>query len=98
MNRNKKIGSMANNVNKKPLDSRKKTKIAIIIACVVLAYCTFLFIKLIQNPTETFIVEQGKIYKEESVVGYILRDEQVIENEASGRKDCTIKSRRKESC
>lgn len=60
---------------------RKKTKIAIVIACIFLVYCIVMFIKLLANPTKTFIVEQGKIYKEENLEGYILRDETVLDNE-----------------
>ncbi|MCR5146500.1 MAG: hypothetical protein K6B70_04045 [Clostridia bacterium] len=60
---------------------RKKTKIAIVIAGIFLVYCIVMFIKLLANPTNTFIVEQGKIYKEETLEGYILRDEAVINNE-----------------
>lgn len=70
---------------------KNKTKIAIIFAVVFLIYCIFLLVKLLSNPTETFVVEQGKIYKEESKEGYIIRDEQLVENEASNRKYCSVK-------
>ena len=60
---------------------KKKTKVAIVIAGIFLVYCIIMFIKLLVNPTNTFIVEQGKIYKEEILDGYILREETVIENE-----------------
>ncbi len=70
---------------------KNKTKIAIIFAVVFLIYCIFLLVKLLSNPTETFVVEQGKIYKEESKEGYIIRDEQLVENEASSRKYCSVK-------
>ena len=71
---------------------KKKTKIAIVIACIFLVYCVILFIKLLANPTDTFIVEQGKIYKEESQNGYIIRDEQIIENEASNGNIVQLKA------
>jgi len=35
--------------------------------------------KLIKNPSNTFIVENGTISEEETVSGYIIRDEEVIE-------------------
>ena len=57
---------------------KNKTKILIVISCAFLVYCVFLFIKLISNPIDTFIVEQGKIYKEETQDGYIIIDEKII--------------------
>ncbi len=35
-------------------------------------------VKLISNPTNTFLVEQGQIYQEETATGYIIRDETVV--------------------
>lgn len=71
---------------------KNKTKILIVISCAFLVYCMFLFIKLISNPIDTFIVEQGKIYKEETQDGYIIRDEQIIENTESGGKIVQLKA------
>lgn len=71
---------------------KNKTKIAIILACIFLVYCVILFIKLLANPTDTFIVEQGKIYKEESQDGYIIRDEQIIDNELANGKIVQLKA------
>lgn len=44
----------------------------------MVAYCIFKVIALIKNPTNTFTVEQGKVYQEESNVGYIIREETVV--------------------
>ncbi len=97
MNKIKGIGGI-NDDNKKPLNIKKKTKVYIIVACIFLIYCIYLLIRLVNNPTETFIVEQGKIYKEESVTGYIIRDEQVVDNETTGRKNSSNEVGGKESC
>lgn len=84
MKNNSNINNVKNDKKKKPLKN-KKTILTLIISFVFLLYCVVLFIKLLANPTDKFVVEQGKIYKEESQVGYILRDEQVVENnESSG--------------
>lgn len=84
MKNNSNINNVKNDKKKKPLKN-KKTIVTLIISFVFLLYCVVLFIKLLANPTDKFVVEQGKIYKEESQVGYILRDEQVVENnESSG--------------
>ncbi len=98
MNKKNDKENVVNDIKKKPLNIKNKTKISIILACIFLAYCIYLLIKLLNNPIETFIVEQGKIYKEESVTGYILRDEQIVENESSSRKDSPIKGRREKGC
>lgn len=71
---------------------KKKTKIVGIISCVFFIYCIYLLIKILANPTDTFIVENGKIYKEETVEGYIIRDEEVIQNGDSGGKIVQLKA------
>ncbi len=71
---------------------KNKTKVIIVISCIFFLYCIFLFIKLLANPTDTFIVEKGKIYKEESQEGYIIRDEQIIENDEAGGKIVQLKA------
>lgn len=73
---------------------KNKTKVMAVISALMFIYCIYLFIRLLANPTDTFIVEQGKIYKEETQEGYIIRDEQIIQNGESGRKNSTVKSRR----
>lgn len=52
--------------------------IIIIIAIIYIAYIAYL---LIGDETDTYLVNQGTVYKEETVVGYILRNEVVIENQ-----------------
>ncbi len=71
---------------------KNKTKVITVISCIFFLYCIFLFIKLLANPTDTFIVEKGKIYKEESQEGYIIRDEQIIENDEAGGKIVQLKA------
>lgn len=66
---------------------KKKDKINIrnviiaIIAIALLIYIVHSIINLIIKPTNTFLVENGKISFEESVQGYIIRDETVIKGE-----------------
>ena len=71
---------------------KKKTRIVIVISVIIFIYCVFLFAKLLANPTDTFIVEQGKIYKEETEEGYVIRDEQIIQNSESGGKIVQLKA------
>lgn len=77
---NNNIDNVMNNVKKKPLNNKKK-KFIIVLTGIFLIYIIYLLVKLLANPTDTFIVEQGKIYKEESQEGYIIRDEQIVEND-----------------
>jgi len=45
---------------------------------VLAGYCLYKVVALVQNPTNTFSVEQGKIYQEEATIGYIIREETVV--------------------
>lgn len=57
----------------------KKMIIAIsIVVLIILGYCLYKVVALVQNPTNTFSVEQGKIYQEEATTGYIIREETVV--------------------
>ena len=63
-----------NNIN------RKKMTIAII-SVIAIVYILYVMILLMGDKTDTIFVEQGTIHKEETVVGYIIRDEIVIKSE-----------------
>ena len=65
----------------KTKDNKKLAKkIAMIICSVlILVYAIIMIYKLIKNPSNTFLVENGKISYEESTVGYIIRDETIVE-------------------
>lgn len=91
MDKNNNKNNVMYNTKKKILKN-KKTIIFLIIAGVFFIYCTFLLIKLLMNPTNTFIVTNGKIYKEESVSGYIIRDEQIVQNENSNGNIIQLKT------
>lgn len=66
--------------NDNTVKSKKTKKIIIgIIVAIAIIYGIFMMYKLIKNPSNTFIVENGTISEEETVSGYIIRDEEVIE-------------------
>ena len=46
-------------------------------------FCIYKIIKLLINPTESFLIEQGIIEQSESVTGYVIREEQVIKTSSS---------------
>lgn len=85
------INNVMEVIKKKPLNG-KKTKIAIFLAIIFMIYCIFILVKLLANPTNTVIVEQGKIYQEESVDGYIIRNETVLENNAESTNIIHLKN------
>lgn len=61
--------SKSKNFKKISWDTIKQEKKLIIIPLlilIVLIYCIYKVVILIQNPTDTFTVEQGKIYLEEA--------------------------------
>ena len=44
----------------------------------VIVYVLYAIINLVIKPVDKVLIEEGKIYLEETTVGYILRDEEVI--------------------
>ena len=53
----------------------------VLILALVFIYAVYLVAKLVQNPTNTFMVTNGKISQEESDIGYIIREETVIKGQ-----------------
>ncbi len=67
----------SNNKMMQVIQKHRKVLIMLILLC-FLIYVFNVVIKLIANPTNTFLVEQGQIYQEETATGYIIRDETVV--------------------
>lgn len=67
-----------NKVNLKYIKNNKKMLIVGLVILCIIIYCAHLLVKFVQNPTDTFTVEQGKIYQEEQTLGYIIRNETVV--------------------
>lgn len=62
------------------IQKHKKVLIALVLLyCLI--YVFSIVIKLVTNPTNTFLVEQGQIYQEKTAIGYIIRDETVVKGE-----------------
>lgn len=53
----------------------------VLILALVFIYAVYLVTKLVQNPTNTFMVTNGKISQEESDIGYIIREETVVKGQ-----------------
>lgn len=66
-----------NNKIMQKIKTHRKVFIVLALLCLIIyAFCVI--VKLITNPTNTFLVEQGQIYQEETATGYIIREETVI--------------------
>lgn len=53
----------------------------VLILALVFIYAVYLVAKLVQNPTNTFMVTNRKISQEESDIGYIIREETVVKGQ-----------------
>lgn len=58
--------------------NRKVITVASLFILIFAGYCLYKVVALVQNPTNTFSVEQGKVYQEEAAIGYIIREETVV--------------------
>lgn len=60
---------------------------------VLLVYVIYMLVRLIKNPTDTFMVENGKVSMEEDAICYIIKEETILSSENSeGNKIKIIKS------
>lgn len=62
-----------------PKKNMKKVAIAYFIGLTVLIYFIYAIIQLIKQPTNVFMVENGSLSEEESAVGYVIRNEIVVQ-------------------
>ena len=69
------------NENKQKKVNKINKFISFFILFAIICYVLVSIIKLIINPTNTVIVKEGKISKEETDTGYIIRDEVVVKGE-----------------
>ena len=65
---------------KKKLNNKKVAVISGILL-VLLIYLIYVIYLLIKQPTNVFTVEEGKLYKEETDIGYVIRNEKVVRGE-----------------
>ena len=65
--------------SKKNINKNKITGlILLVLIALVLVYATYEIIKLVAVPTNTFIIENGSISSEESITGYVIREEKTV--------------------
>lgn len=69
------------NMQKQIYEKLKENRNALLVCALIIfiiIFCIYKVVVFIQNPTNTFTLEQGKIYQEEKTTGYIIRDETIV--------------------
>jgi len=69
------------NNKKTPKKNMKKVAICYAIGLIILVYFVYAIIQLIKHPTEVFMIENGGLSEEESAVGYVIRNETVVQGD-----------------
>lgn len=64
------------NIKKK---NKKKVAIAYCISTIILIYFVYCIIQLIKQPTDVIAIENGNLSEEESAIGYVIREETVLQ-------------------
>lgn len=64
------------NIKKK---NKKKVAIVYVISIIVLIYFVYSIIQLIKQPTDVIAIENGNLSEEENAVGYVIREETVLQ-------------------
>ncbi len=60
----------------------KSTKIIIsVLLSIILIYFLYVIYLLIKQPTDVFTIDEGKLYLEETDIGYVIRDEVVVKGD-----------------
>lgn len=77
----KKITKNDQNIKIKRKVNKKKLAIIIVLVLAVCVYLIASVYHLIKNPTDSVLVNEGRISQEETVDAYIIRDETVIKGE-----------------
>ena len=65
-----------------PKASSQKKKVIIYIGFIaILLYIAYAIYLLVKQPTTVFTIEEGKLYQEETDIGYVIRDEKVVKGQ-----------------
>ena len=83
MKENEKINYVENEAEKEVKKSTlpRKKILLFIVLIIILVYVVYTLYLLIKQPTKIFTVEEGKLYQEETDIGYVIREEQVVRGE-----------------
>ena len=65
----------------KRIKNKKNTAILYIAFIAILFYIAYAIYLLVKQPTDIFTIEEGKLYQEETDIGYVIRSEKVVKGE-----------------
>lgn len=77
----KEINKKKDKNKKKFATSQKKRMVILVILLAILIYILYTIYLLIKQPTNIFTIEEGKLYLEETNIGYVIRDEKVVKGQ-----------------
>ena len=83
------------NPKNKQINKLKKHILEVLVLSLIIfaiIFCAYQIIRLAINPTDSFLIETGKISQKETLSGYVIRDEQVIETPEEAGKLVQIKN------
>ena len=81
MNKNESKTNIKNKTSKRNNNLDNKKMIISIAVFFLIMYVLYTIYLLVKQPTNVFTIEEGKLYKEETVIGYVIRDEKIIKGE-----------------
>ncbi|MCI8383514.1 MAG: hypothetical protein HFJ33_01325 [Clostridia bacterium] len=61
--------------------SQNKKIMVTILLTAIMVYVAYAIYLLVKQPTNIFTIEEGKLYQEETVIGYVIRKETVVRGE-----------------
>ncbi len=61
--------------------SQNKKIMVTILLTAIMVYVVYAIYLLVKQPTNIFTIEEGKLYQEETVIGYVIRKETVVRGE-----------------
>ena len=67
--------------NKKKINKKAKNIIITVLLTIIALYVLYTIYLLVKDPTDICTVEEGTLIKEESVVGYIIRNETILKGQ-----------------
>ena len=76
--RKKQKTNQTQKIVKRDFIRNKSFMVLFFILVVIVLFCLYRIALFVQNPTDTFSVEQGRIYQEERGIGYLIREETVV--------------------
>lgn len=72
---------MRRNLEEKSQKMKTKKIIIYVVLIAIVLYILYTIYLLIKQPTDIFTVEEGKLYQEETDIGYVIRNEKVVKGD-----------------